>query len=144
MSNQAERQVFETLIGLGDDPTSGVYLEPGCDNNAIGRLQALAVKELKEKLPEGFVRLLRLTNGAQINGAYFKTAEHLVAENLDLALPDVIVLGNSGNVSEFIFDKRDKKFHAVKMGFPDEKLASYESFEALLLAVLKEQQVIKG
>ncbi len=60
------------------------------------------------------MRLLRLTNGAQINGAFFKEAENLVLENLDVPRAHVIVLGNAGNVDEYLFDTRDRHFHVSR------------------------------
>jgi hypothetical protein len=89
------------------------------------------------------VRLLRLTNGAQINGAFFKEAENLVLENLDVPRPDVIVLGNAGNVDEYVFDTRDRHFHIVTFGFEDERAASFRTFEELLLRVFRDQEQIK-
>jgi hypothetical protein len=91
--------------------------------------------------PESYVRLLRLSNGMQINGAYFKEAENLVLENLDVPHPEIIVLGHEGNMAEYVFDRRDRRFHTINMGFPDESLASFESFEEMLLTVFREQQV---
>jgi hypothetical protein len=133
--------VLDVLARLGADLGSGVYLRPGCDEAAILQLQAAAEHALGEVFPAGFVRLLRLTNGVQINGAYFKEVENVVAENLDVPHPDIIVLGTEGNMAEFVFDKRDRQFHIINMGFPDERFNSFTTFEELLLAVLKEQQV---
>jgi hypothetical protein len=51
-------------------------------------------------------------------------------------------LGNSGNHAEFVFDRRDRKFHTINMGFPDERLATFDRLGELLIAVLREQQVL--
>jgi hypothetical protein len=133
--------VLATLAHLGHDPMSGVYLQPAADEGAIHQMQAAARRDLGEPVPEGYVALLRVTNGAQINGASFKPAERLVPENLDVPRPEIIVLGTEGNMAEFVFDRRDRRFHTVNMGFPDERLASFGSFAELLVAVLREQQV---
>jgi len=85
-----------------------------------------------------------MTNGVQINGADFKTAEGLVLENLDVPRPEVIVLGNDGNVAEYVFDKRDGRFHTINMGFPDEKFATFDTFEDMLSAVLEERRFVHG
>jgi hypothetical protein len=133
---------LQTLARLGADPMSGVHLRPGCGSTAIRQLQAAAKRDLGEEVPAAFVRLLRLTNGVQINGTYFKEAENLVSENLDVDLAGVIILGNDGSTAQYVFDKRDRQFHTINMGFPDERFASYPTFEDLLLAVLREQQVL--
>ena len=130
------------LARLGMKPGSGVHLNRGCSEDALRELQAGARKHLGEEVPESYVCLLRLTNGMFINGADFKRAEHLVLENLDMTLPEVIVLGNSGNVAQYVFDKRDRRFHIINLGFPDEKFASFETFEDMLSTVLVEQQVV--
>jgi gamma-glutamyl AIG2-like cyclotransferase len=135
--------VYDTLARLGADPERAVYLRPGAGEAAIRNLQRDARKELGEQVPESFVRLLRLTNGAQINGAFFKEAENLVLENLDVPRSDVIVLGNAGNVDEYVFDKRDRRFHIATFGFEDERVASFQTFEELLLSVFRDQEQLR-
>jgi Gamma-glutamyl cyclotransferase, AIG2-like len=135
--------LYDTLARLGADPERAVYLRPGAGEAAILNLQRAARTRLGEQVPESFVRLLRLTNGAQINGAFFKEAENLVLENLDVPRPDLIVLGNAGNVDEYVFDTRDRHFHIVTFGFEDERVASFRTFEELLLRVFRDQEQIK-
>jgi gamma-glutamylcyclotransferase (GGCT)/AIG2-like uncharacterized protein YtfP len=135
--------VYETLSRLGADSEKAVYLKPGASEAAIDTLQREARKDLGEEVPESFVRLLRLTNGAQINGAFFKEAENLVLENLDVPRPNVIVLGNAGNVDWYVFDKRDRRFHVTNFGFEDERLYSFHTFEELLLSVFRDEQQIE-
>ncbi|HEX4606921.1 MAG TPA: hypothetical protein VH092_01825, partial [Urbifossiella sp.] len=115
------------LARLGRDPMSGVYLRPPAGEAEIRQMQAIASEQLGEPVPDEYLALLRATDGAQVNGAYFKPAGHLVAENLDVPRPEVIVLGNAGSVAEFVFDRRDRRFHEVVMGFADERLASFDS-----------------
>jgi hypothetical protein len=134
--------VFETLVRLGADPMSGVHLRPASKTSAIKRMQVAAKRDLGAEIPDSFVRLLRITNGVQINCAYFKEAENIVPENLDIPRPEIIVLGNEGNMAEHVFDKRNQKFHTIDMGDCDERLASYTTFENMLLAVMREQQVL--
>lgn len=131
--------VYDTLARLGADPERAVYLKPAVDERAILNLQHDARAKLGEPVPESFVRFLRQTNGAQINGAFFKEAEHLVAENLDVRRPAVVVLGNAGNVDEYVFDTRDRHFHIVTFGFEDERVASFRTFEELLVRVFRDQ-----
>ncbi|MBL8798445.1 MAG: hypothetical protein JNM56_31410 [Planctomycetia bacterium] len=131
-----------TLARLGDDPLSGVHLQPIAGEAAIRRMQSAARRDLGEPVPDEYAALLRVTNGVQINGAYFKSAEHLVPENLDVPRPEIIVLGTEGNMAEYVFDRRDRRFHTINMGFPDERFASFGSFEELLAAVLHDQQVL--
>lgn len=45
-------------------------------------------------------------------------------------------------MAEFVFDRRDRQFHTINMGFTDERFASFDSFGGLLAAVLQEQQVV--
>lgn len=63
-------------------------------------------------------------------------------ENLDVPRPAIIVLGSAGNLDEFVYDRRDAQFHIITMGYPDERIASFDTFDALLEAVLREQQVL--
>jgi hypothetical protein len=133
--------VFENIVGLGQKRLRGVHLRPPCSEAAIRQLQTDAERDLSEEVPRSFIALLRLTNGLQINCAYFKEAEHVVLDNLDVFEEDVIFLGND-SLAQYVFDKRDKKFHTINMGFPDERFASYETFEEMLAAILKEQQVV--
>jgi len=139
---QKREDVFELLVHLGSDQKKAVYLRPGCAEDAIERLQRDAQGNLGETIPDSYIRLLRLTNGIQINGAYFKKAENLVAENLDVPYDEAIVLGDEGSLAEYVFDKRDRQFHTINLGFPDERFESYATFEEMLWGVLREQQVI--
>jgi hypothetical protein len=133
---------LETLKRRGGDKTSGVFLESGAGATAIREMQADAKRDLGEPVPEEYVEFLKLTNGAQLNGAYFKSAENLVAENLDVPRSEIIVLGNEGNMVEFVFDRRDEKFHTIAMGFHDDIRSSFDSFQDMLLTVMKEQDVL--
>lgn len=67
--------VVATLARLGSDPLSGVHVQPAADEGAIRRRQELAQRHLGGPVPDEYVALLRVTNGVQINGAYFKSAE---------------------------------------------------------------------
>lgn len=64
----------------------------------------------------------------QIDNALFKPADQLVPENLDLLCPYCVLLGTAGNLDDFVFDRRDGRFHITTMGFPDERLASFDTF----------------
>ena len=116
-----------TIARLGLDLMSGVYLQPGASEASIERMQAAAMRDLGSGIPESYAALLRFTNGVQINGAYFKSAENLVAENVDLSTLEVIVLGDEGNHAWCVFDRRDQRFHTVNLGFPDERFASFDT-----------------
>ena len=134
--------VFTQLVSLGADPQSGVYCHAGCSDRAIQDMQAAATRALGCHVPAAFVRLLRLSNGLQINSAYFKTAEQLVPENLDCPRQHVIILGNAGNVEEYIYDTQDHQFHITTMGFPAERYATFATLEAMIHAILHQQQVL--
>jgi len=104
-------------------------------------MQSAAKRDLGEPVPDAYVALLRIANGMQIQGAFFKEAENLVSENLDINHPEIIVLGNDGSMAYYVFDKRDRRYHTINLGFPDERFESYDSFEEMLIGVLKEQGV---
>jgi len=133
--------IQETLTRLARE-SMGVYLQAAANETAIRRMQEAARQDLGEAVPEEYAEFLRFSNGVQINNSYFKTAEHLVLENLDVPRPEIIVLGNDGNVAEFVFDRRDRKFHTIHMGFPDDRYASFGTFAEMLTTVLREQQVL--
>jgi len=135
-------EAFATLVRLGADESKAVYLRPGADDAAIARMQEAAQRDLGEPVPEGYVALLRITNGMQIMNTGFKEADHLVLENLDVPHPEIIVLGSEGNMAEFVFDRRDRRFHTINMGYPDERIDSFATFEELLITVMREQQVL--
>ena len=133
-------EVLPALIRLAAE--GALYLAPKANEDSIQRMQADAERDLGEPVPEGYVAFLRVANGAQIEGACFKEAENLVPENLDINHSEVIVLGNEGNMAYYVFDRRDRRFHTINLGFPDERFESYDSFEEMLIGVLKEQQVL--
>lgn len=129
------------LADLLATPVDCVYVREPADDDTLERMQAAAVRDLGRRVPEEYERLLRVTNGIQINNAYFKPAEHLVPDNLDVPMPEVIVLGNAGNVDQYVYDHRDRRFAAINMGFPDERYATFETFADLLVEVLKLEDV---
>ncbi len=135
-------QILATLVELGQCSLSGVYLREGATEAAIGTLQTEAQRELGQPLPEEYVALLRLTNGLQINNVLFKKAEELVPENLEVFRPGILILGREGNTAELVFDQRDRRFHIVNLGSPDERFSSFDSLAGLLAEVLREQQVL--
>lgn len=63
-------------------------------------------------------------------------------ENLDVPIPEVIVLGNRGNVDHLIHDRRDQRFAMINMGFGDERWAAFETFADLLVEVMKLEDVL--
>jgi hypothetical protein len=134
-------QVLQTLraVALSGQP---VYVQPPATEEAVNAMQAAALRDLGERVPDGYIALLQVANGAQINAAYFKEAENLVPENLDVQRGNVIVLGHEGNTAEYVFDRRDRRYHIVNMGAEDERLASFATFEEMLQAVMKQQQVL--
>jgi hypothetical protein len=134
--------VFDTLLRLGNTPLSGVHVQQPAYDRTIRRMQSAAEQGLGEAVPAGYVELLMVTNGVQINAAYFKPSADLVPENLDVPRADVIVLGNAGNVTEFVFDRRDRPFHIINMGFPNERFASFDTFAELLAVVMRGQGVV--
>jgi hypothetical protein len=140
MHSRSSRNALAILKKLGDE--GSVYLNPPATDEAIQQMQRQAAVDLGEALPDAYLAFLRVSNGAQIENAYFKEAENLVPENLDFNLPEVIVLGLDGNTAFYVFDKRDRGYHAINLGSVDERFESYESFEAMLLGVLEEQGVL--
>jgi hypothetical protein len=144
MESETDRETLNLLVSLGRSDASGVYLRPPADEDAIAGMQAAAARELGQVVPDSYLALLRVSNGVQINGAYFKEVQNLVAENLDTPRNGVIVLGNDGNTAEYVFDKRDRRYCTVTMGTQDERLASFAKFGEMLSAVMKEQQVLNA
>jgi hypothetical protein len=133
---------LQILVSLARKEKSGVYLRLGCGSEQIKTLQLSAREKLHMEIPADYIQFLQCSNGAQIDNAYFKEAENLVLENLDLARPGILTLGNAGNVDEYIYDSRDERFHIVNMGFPDERHRSFQEFGDLLLAIMMQQGVI--
>jgi hypothetical protein len=141
--NRGESRDLDRLLSdLLRNPPAGVYVREPAGEVALERMQAAAMRDLCQRVPDHCERLLRATNGIQISGTYFKSAEDVVLENLDYAMPGVIVLGNRGNVDQLVYDQRDQRFATINMGFPDERYAAFESFADLLVDVMKVEEVL--
>ncbi len=93
---------FKRLLAADADD-KGIYVRPAAKESTIKKMQRESKRELGEEVPDGYVRLLKLTNGLQVNCAYFKEAENLVAENLDNEYPDSIVLGIESDMAEYVY-----------------------------------------
>jgi hypothetical protein len=142
--NLTPSTAFSTLANLAAGSSLGVHLRPGATKEAIGEMQSAARRDLREEIPESYVAFLCFTNGAQIQNVFFKEAENIVAENTDLPLPTVIRLGNSGNIADYLFDIRDRRFHETNVGSPDERFASFGTFQELLVDVMSSQLGLKA
>jgi hypothetical protein len=131
-----------TILRLGVKKDSGVFLRPPATADAIQMLRANAIATWGEAVPDEFTDMLKSTNGVQINGAYFKEAENFVLENRDVFDPRVMVLGNSGSVDWYVFDRQDRQFHITTLGSPSDRFGTFQTFDELLNAVLYQQQVV--
>jgi len=69
-------------------------------------------------------------------------ADEDALEKLDVPRPEIIVPGDQRNTVQNDFVRRDRRFHRINMGFPDEPFESFDTFEELLLAVMRNQQVL--
>jgi hypothetical protein len=134
--------VLRTISDLGATQQGSVFLRDGASEEAIDVMQAAARRVLGEAVPDSYAAFLRISNGVQISGAYLLGAETLVPENEDLYCPEVIILGNEGNMVYYVFDRRDKRFYTITQGDPDERHESYDSFEDMLMGILKEQNAL--
>jgi hypothetical protein len=141
MAASESGSAFEDLVRLGASHPA-VWLKPPCHEGAIKKLQEDSKRELGNEVPSSYIDLLRISNGMQLNGAFFNNAENLVLDNLDAEREEIVILGYEGNMAWFVFDKRDGRYHTINMGYPDERFSSYDTFNEMLLAVLKEQQII--
>lgn len=137
-------ELNQLLAALRERPPEDVYLNEPADDDALARMQADAMRHLGRAVPGEYELLLRVTNGVQINGAYFKSAEDLVPENIDVAMPEIIVLGNRGNIDHLVYDHRDQRYATINMGFRDERFAVFERFADLLVEVMRLEDVRLG
>lgn len=135
--------ILQTVLALADQPASGVYTDPPASEPALRAMQAAARGRLGEPVPDQYVALLRLTNGLWVENTVFKSAAHLVPENLDVLRPEVIALGHEGNTAEFVFDRRDRRYHIIIPGHVNERFASFDRLDDLLARVLEEQGVLE-
>ncbi len=135
-------EVLELIVELAEDPMRSVFIEPAAHEHAIQRMQRAARRDLGDVVPEAYVALLRVSNGLQLENAVFKCADNLVPENLDVPRPNIIVLGVEGNMAEFVFDRRDRLFHTINLGHPDERFDTFDDLAALLRHVIDEQQIL--
>lgn len=146
MAKKAKTRTEDAFTALQRLGAAGdVFIEKPASPRAIQVMQRDAKRDLNMSVPEAYAAFLKITNGVQIENSYFKEAENLVAENLDLAYPDVMVLGTDGNMAYYVFDHRDGRFHTVNLGDPNDpsqRFESYETFEQMLLGVMKEQGVL--
>jgi len=134
--------ILKLILDRAKDPMGSVFIAPPAHEHAIRQMQCAARRDLGDAMPPAYVALLRITNGLQLDNAIFKCAEHLVPENLDAPHRQVIVLGVEGNMAEFVFDRRDRLFHTINLGHPDERFDTFDDLPALLAHVLAEQQII--
>jgi hypothetical protein len=137
-----EHDPIAFLLQCTQDETYSVYLSNGASDSDVIKLQLTATKRLSGSIPEGYVRFLRIANGAQIENACFESTTNLIDLNLDINYGRAIVLGGSGGVVEYVFDLVDQQYHTINFGRLSEKLKSFSSFGKLLTSVIVEQGVV--
>ncbi|WP_146168174.1 SMI1/KNR4 family protein [Pseudomonas mangrovi] len=129
------------LLNCVENDVYSVHLNDSASDSKINELQTVAASQLPGAIPDGYIRFLRVTNGAQIENALFESTDDLISLNLDRNYDSSIFLGGSGNINEYVFDLADHQYHIANLGRPSEKLESFDSFENLLSSVIAGQSI---
>ena len=133
--------LFATLQRLGEDPTSGVVLQPPAYDRAVRRMQERVREETNDAIPDDFVAFLRLANGARIKDAWLKPTSDVGRELRDPGWTGVVI-GGVGTDAECEYDWRDRRYHLVRLTPKRERLGSYATFAELLAAMMLGQGVV--
>jgi hypothetical protein len=138
--------LFATLQRLGEDPTSGVVLQPPAYDRAVRRMQELVRVASHEAMrndamPDDFVDFLRLANGARIKDAWVSPTSDVGRELRDPGWTCVVV-GGVGTDAECEYDWRDRRYHLVRLTPKRERLGSYATFAELLAAMMLGQELL--
>ena len=137
--------LFATLQRLGEDPTSGVVLQPPAYDRTVRRMQERVRTASQEAMrndamPDDFVAFLRLANGARIKSAWIQPASDVGRELRDFGVTSAVI-GGVGTDAECEYDWRDRRYHLVGLTPAREHLASHGTFAELLVALMREQGV---
>ena len=132
--------VFNTISRLAAAENNGVYLRPACSGEILKELQIAAHRSIGESFPGAVISLFALSDGCQINNAYFYKAQNLL-DALNRQCGGMFVPGDD-ETAYLMFDSEDRRFQIILEGATDEKFKSFDTFEELLLRVMKEQAVI--
>jgi hypothetical protein len=122
----------------------GVYLKRPVSAVDLEQLQEYARIALGQTLPQDYVSFLNQSDGLQVENALFMAASDVAPTNLDSPIDFRIRVGSAGNLDDFFFDVRIRKFVIAPMGHPDETHSLHDTFWDLLKCVLKEQGALSN
>lgn len=123
---------------------AGVYFSAPCTEAEI----ALSVEQsqalLGHNLPEGYVELLRMSNGVQIDNAVIESASAVIELNTELRATNpeyagYLVLGYQGNMEHYVFNHSKTTFQTVNFFSVGDVFETYASFNELLSGIVNAQ-----
>jgi hypothetical protein len=142
MSNANVFDRMQQIMKRGD----AVYLEKPLVSGQIEALRNQVLEQLSDQVPAGYLTLLKLTDGVQINNAVIHNGKDFLEENSELRAQfpkyrQYLSLGYQGNMDRYLFNKGARRFEVTNFFNPEEVVDAFDSFEALLAYLLKRQEV---
>jgi hypothetical protein len=123
---------------------AGVYFSTPCSEAEIALTREQSQVLLGHNLPEGYIELLRMSNGVQINNAVIESASAVIELNTELRATNqeyvgYLVLGYQGNMEHYVFNHARKTFQTVNFFSVGEVFETYVSFNELLSGIINAQ-----
>lgn len=120
---------------------SGVYRNEHASEDDLAQLQEYVLTEFGSDLPADYTSFLRISDGLQVENALFMGAADVAALNSDAPVESMFRIGEAGNLDDFLFDVRTRKFVIVPIGRPSEVHSAHDTFWELLKTVRDQQGV---
>jgi hypothetical protein len=142
------QDVFARIEQASRSGVAAVYLQQPCDAASLESFNTRLQSELGEKSAEWYLRLLRLTDGLQIDNSFFESAHDFIEINreyraMDPAFHRYLIFGHNGNVDTYVYDKgrAEQRFCAVGFYSVEDVYEAYSSIEELLVSLLNAESV---
>jgi hypothetical protein len=142
------QDVYAQIEAASRSGVAAVYLQQPCDAHSLERFTTRVQSELGETSAEWYMRLLRLTDGLQIDNSFLESAHDFIATNLeyraiDPAFHRYLIFGHSGTVDMYVYDKEraEQRFCAVGFYNVEDVYEAYTSIEELLIRLLNAESV---
>lgn len=129
-------EILTRLVEVANQGVEDVYLNNPVESQLLDAFMGEALTQLGYPVPQDYLTFLRVCNGAQIGNVIFLEAQELVPLTIDAGYTGCLILGLSGNHTEFVFEAAVGHYRAINLGHRDEILSSYDGFYDLLGSVM--------
>ncbi|RZU48026.1 hypothetical protein EV700_0997 [Fluviicoccus keumensis] len=129
-------EVLARLSDIAEQGIEDVYLNDPVSSELLEATKLQVLTGVGFPMPDEYATFLSVFDGVQIGNAIFLGTQELVPLTKDAGYEGCLVLGNSGNHTEYVYEEAVGCYRAINLGHRDEVLSSFDSFSDLLCVLI--------